>query len=296
MTTRSTPLLPRRQPAPCVVTPTAVVCREGAAIVRHGLDHAAPSSVAVPEATVAIGGGPGGPVVVAQDLDKATARMLRIAGATPVEVKAEYAASFTHAAFAYAPSAERLWVASKTGLDTFKVGTLVEIAGTVTWNGDQIATVTGLFDSVIYGEGGGLMRVGPEDQRTAYTSAIPTPIHLAAGGDRDHVWASAADVVGLLALAGGAATVVHKVELPGVYHLASVDGDAAVLSVAMKGGAWASLTLTLVGQDGKVRWAKPLPLPSRGEASVAGGSGHVAVVLDGALHVFKAADGAAVGP
>ena len=77
---------------------------------------------------------------------------------------------------------------------------------------------------------------------------------------------------------------------------AMVDAPAAVLSVAMKAGAWDTLTVTVVGTDGAIRWTKALPAPKRQFAEVAGGSGHVAVVLDGTLHVFKAADGAAVTP
>ena len=80
--------------------------------------------------------------------------------------------------------------------------------------------------------------------------------------------------------ASGAA-VEHTVPIAGIYRLASVDGDAAVLSVTMKGGAWETVTVTVVGKDGAVRWSKSLPAPQREFAEVAGGSGYVAVVLDG---------------
>lgn len=297
MTDRVRELQPRRAPAPCVIADGALACWRGDAVVRTPLAGGASTTVEVPDPVRALGAGPGGAVVVAQDVGKRVARLLRLpaGGAAPIEVKAEYASSFANAAFVYAPSADRLYVASSSSLGVYKIGAMVEIAGAgIAWKADQLATVTGLADGVVYGEGGGLVRIGPGDQRAAFTSPIGSPLHLAAGADRDHVWATTDGAVALLALAGDAATVVHKVDVPGVYHLASFDGAAAVLSVAMKGGAWDAVTLTVIGADGAVRWRKVVPTPARQDAAVVAGSGYVAVVLDGTPHLFKAADGAAV--
>lgn len=297
MTDRIRGLTPYRGAAPCVIAGDRVAWWEGDALMSRPLGGGAPvthTRVAAPVRV--LGGGAAGAVVVAQDLAAKSARLMRLDHGAIKEVPAEYVSTFTGAAFAYAPAADRLLVGSRGALQLFKVGAQVEVSGRVEWKADQLATVTGLADGVVYGEGGGIVRIGPGDQRAAFTSPIGSPVHLAAGADRDHVWATGDNAVALLALAGDAAAIVHKVELPSVYHLASVDGAAAVLSVTMKGGAWETLTLTVIGADGAVRWRKVLPTPQRQDAAVAGGNGHVAVVLDGALHVFKAADGAAVTP
>lgn len=296
MTDRIRGLTPYRGAAPCVIAGDRVVWWAGDALMSRPLAGGAAVTHAQIVAPVRVLGGGPDAVVVVQDPAAKAARLTRLQGGALKDVPAEYASTFAGAAFAYAPSPDRLLIGSRGALQLFKVGAQVEVAGRVEWKADELATVTGLADGVVYGEGGGIVRIGPGDQRAAFTSPIGSPVHLAAGADRDHVWATSDGAVALLALAGDAATIVHKVELPGVYHLASVDGAAAVLSVTMKGGVWETLTLTVIGADGAVRWKKLLPAPQRQDAAVAGGSGHVAVVLDGALHVFKAADGAAVTP
>lgn len=297
MTDRIRGLTPFRGAAPCVLAGDRVLWWDGGAVMSRPLAGGAASALTTSTApTRVLGAGAGGPVAVTHDRTANLATLVRLAGAKPVELAAEYASTFADAAFAYAPSADRVLIASRGALQWFKVAAKVEVAGRVEWKADQLATVTGLADGVVYGEGGGIVRVGPGDQRAAFTSPIGSPVHLAAGADRDHVWASSADAVALLALAGTDGTLVHKLELPGVYHLAAVDGDAAVLTVTMKAGAWDGLALTVIGRDGKVRWSKPLAVPKRQDASVVGGGGHVAVLLDGVPHVFQATDGAAVGP
>lgn len=296
MTDRIRGLTPYRGAAPCVIAGDRAVWWAGDGLMSRPLAGGAAVTHAQIVAPVRVLGGGPDAVVVVQDPAAKAARLTRVQGGALKDVPAEYASTFAGAAFAYAPSPDRLLIGSRGALQLFKVGAQVEVAGRVEWKADQLATVTGLADGVVYGEGGGIVRIGPGDQRAAFTSPIGTPLHLAAGADRDHVWATSDGAVALLALAGDAATVVHKVDLPGVYHLASVDGAAAVLSVTMKGAAWETLTLTVIGADGAVRWRKVLPTPQRQDAAVAGGSGHVAVMLDGTPHVLKAADGAAVTP
>ncbi|MBL8621006.1 MAG: hypothetical protein JNK64_06865 [Myxococcales bacterium] len=193
-----------------------------------------------------------------------------------------------------AVTAREIFAADRSGLDVFGRAS-GERTHREAFKADEAATCAALDDGVVFYQAGAVVRIGPGATRATYTVA-GSPLHYAAGGDRDHLWASHEGAVELLKLAAGAATVERTVAVPGVYRLASVDGDAAVLSVAMKAGAWDKLTVTVVGTDGAIRWTKVLPAPAREFAEIAGGSGHVAVILDGVLHLLTAADGAAVTP
>jgi hypothetical protein len=292
-------LAPRRTPAPVAIVGSRLVWMHEQQLeswdlkTRHRLDP-----IPLPEQTTVVAAGSGAVVVVARDRTKNTARLLRFTDAAqaPVQVDAEYGSAFSNAVAVWLDRAGRLYVGAHGGLDTYKVGAKVEIAAHVDWNSDQEATLVGTDDGVLFSEGGGLVRLGPGDQRSEFSSPIGSPIHLAAGPDREHVWASTEDAVSLLKLSGAAATVVATVPVAGVYHLASTGGDAVVLSVTMKGGAWDAVALIAIGADGKVRWSKPLPTPARIDPAVAGGPGYVAVVADDALTVFATADGAVVTP
>lgn len=187
-----------------------------------------------------------------------------------------------------------IFAADRGGLDVFTRAS-GERVHREEFKADEAATCAALGDGVAFYQAGAIVRIGPGATRTSYP-AQGVALHYAAGGDRDHLWATREGAVESLRLDAAGAAVERTVPIAGVYRLASVDGDAAVLSVAMKAGAWDTVTVTVVGQDGAVRWSKAMPAPAREFAEVAGGNGHVAVVLDGALHLFKAADGAAVTP
>ena len=187
-----------------------------------------------------------------------------------------------------------IFAADRSGLDVFARAS-GERVHREAFKADEAATCAALGDGVVFYQAGEIVRIGPGAKRATYP-AQGVALHYAAGGDGEHLWATREAAVESLKLDASGAAVEHTVPIAGIYRLASVDGDAAVLSVTMKGGAWETVTVTVVGKDGAVRWSKSLPAPQREFAEVAGGSGYVAVVLDGALHVFKAADGAAVGP
>lgn len=134
------------------------------------------------------------------------------------------------------------------------------------------------------------------DRALAATRSQPgvgTLRHVASGGS-GRVWVTSDTGAHLLELTG---KVVHSRPLAGIYHAAGAGGGLAVLTVTMTAGAWATLTLQLVGDDGTVRWSKPLPLPGKpAGTAVAASAAHVAVVVDGALHVFATATGAPERP
>lgn len=292
--TETNQLQPRRDGRYVAITHGDVAWVSKQGIERWSLsDGKARPAVAVTDRVSALGRDGDGVALVVGD-GVTTARLVTIAstGATLADAKAP-PRLWPGIRFVTATAAN-IFAADARNLDVFD-RTTGERLHREAFAADELATCTSLDDGVVFYQAGTIVRVGPGAKRASY-KASGTALHYAAGPDRDHVWATAADSVSLLGLGTGEAKVEQTAAISGVYHLASVDGDAAVLSVAMKDGAWDTVTVTVVGKGGAVRWSKTLPAPKRAFAEVAGGSGYVAVVLDGALHVFKAADGAAVGP
>jgi hypothetical protein len=118
--------------------------------------------------------------------------------------------------------------------------------------------------------------------------------HIAAAGGR-RVWVTSDQGVHLIEFVDGSAQRIHDLALPGVFHAASAGSGLAVLTVTTQAGAWTTLTLTLVGDDGAIKWSKPLPLPTRPtDTAVAANVAHVAVVVDGALHLLATATGTVI--
>lgn len=292
--TETNALQPRRDGRYMAITPGAVAWVSKQGIERWSLgDGKARPPVASVDRVLALGrDGDGVAVVVGDGI--ATARLAAVgANATALTDVTPPPRLWPGIRFV-ALTAANVFAADARSLDVFDRAT-GERLHREALAADELATCTPLDDGVVFYQAGTVVRIGPGATRTTY-QVSGSSLHYAAGADRDHLWATSAEAVALLSLAGGQAKVERSVAIPGVFHLASVDGAAAVLSVTMKAGAWDKLTVTVVGTDGAIRWTKELPAPTRQFAEIAGGSGHVAVVVDGALHVFKAADGAAVTP
>ncbi len=292
--TETNKLQPRRDGRFVAITPGAVAWVSKQGIERWSLgDGKARPAVASVDRVLALGrDGDGVAVVVGDGIS--TARLGAIgANATALTDVTPPPRLWPGIRFV-GLTAANVFVADAGSLDVFDRAT-GERLHREAFAADELATCTPVADGVVFYQAGTIVRLGPGATRATYQDS-GLSLHYAAGADRDHLWATSASSVSLVSLASGQAKVERTVAIPGVYHLASVDGDAAVLSVAMKAGAWDMLTVTVVGTDGAIRWTKALPAPKRQFAEVAGGSGHVAVVLDGTLHVFKAADGAAVTP
>ncbi len=290
--TEAARLKPFRAAPATAVLGDAVVFIGGGAVKRWSPKDGAVVTLGTPTRVMALARGGGGAWVVTNDAAARTPQLAR-ADASALTPIAPQPALANRTEF-LAVTAANVFAADARALDVFDRATGERLHHEA-FAADELATCTPVDDGVVFYQAGTIVRLGPGATRATYQDS-GLSLHYAAGADRDHLWATSASSVSLVSLASGQAKVERTVAIPGVYHLASVDGDAAVLSVAMKAGAWDMLTVTVVGTDGAIRWTKALPAPKRQFAEVAGGSGHVAVVLDGTLHLFKAADGAAVTP
>jgi len=228
-------------------------------------------------------------VIVTNDRAKQRAHLTRVtAGQAPVT---HDGAVLAPVATCVVPTAQELYVVEAKAVSRLKLPGL-DLAGFV----PATRTIDGcarLGEGVAFIAGGSeLVTLDRAMTPTRYQPGVGQLVHVAAAG-ADRVWVSTPDAVHLLELKGATATRLHDRALPGIYHVAGAGPGLAVLTVTMRAGAWATLTLHLVGSDGAVRWSKVLPVPSKPAAtSVAASAAHVAVVADGALHVFAAHDGA----
>jgi hypothetical protein len=294
-------LLPQQCGAPVAIAGEQLVWKHGQRADLWNLTTGTRASrVRVDEPSVALGVAGRAIVLVAQDSENRSARLLRFEDFRVESILADPAYSFAGADRVVDAGRNEIWVSELPhGAARYRVGERVERLGTLSWPMSQWVTFSAAAESARahYYESGSIVRIGPANAREEFAVSveIANPWHLAGGPRPGTVWATSRDTLFLVELDRRKARVLSRMRPGGeIYHLSAAGDLAVLLTVTMEVGAWKSVTLVALAPSGEVRWRRVLQVPERQEGWVAASADYVAVVLGQTLYVYSARESAPV--